>query len=205
MSRRCISLKIGPNLTWIKTAGCHLYDTAEGPGIVLCANHDRSEEGAMRAFSLQRSHRSLPNVFVQSWRRWMMSWADQLLETARLGSDNLEYLTHDRKGAGSDPCPVVGGHDDDLLRRLMLALELDPYELALSDPALLRHLRRRCALCQSREDCASDLARASAGQACQGQDDWRDYCENALALEMLVALRSRSKAALNYQRPPYIA
>ena len=159
----------------------------------------------MRAFSLQRSHRSLPNVFAQSWRRWMMSWADQLLETARLGSDNLEYLTHDRKGAGSDLCRVAGGHDDDLLRRLMLALDLDPYELALSDPALLRHLRRRCALCQSRKDCASDLARASVGQAWQGRDDWRDYCENALALEMLVALPSRSKVAPKSQCPPYIA
>jgi hypothetical protein len=28
MSRRRISLKIGPNLTWIKTAGCHLHDSA---------------------------------------------------------------------------------------------------------------------------------------------------------------------------------
>ena len=158
----------------------------------------------MRAFSLQRRHRSLPNVFAQSWRRWMARRAGQLLETARLGSDNLEYLTHDLKGAESELCTVAGGHADDLLRRLMLALDLDPYELALSDPALLRHLRRRCALCQSRQDCALDLARVSAGQAWQGRDDWRDYCENALALEMLIALRSRSKAAPKYQLP-YIA
>jgi hypothetical protein len=159
----------------------------------------------MRAFSLQRSRQSLTNVVAQSWRRWMMSWADQLLETARLGSDNLEYLTYDRKAADTDLCPVAGGHDDDLLRRLMLALDLDPYELALSDPALLRHLRRRCALCRSREDCASDLRRASVGQAWQGRDDWRDYCDNALALEMLIALRSHSKATPKYQRRPYIA
>jgi len=158
----------------------------------------------MHAFSPQRRHRSLPNVFVQSWRRWIARRADQLLETARLGSDNLEYLTHDLKAADSDLCTVAGGHGDDLLRRHMLALDLDPYEIALSDPALLRHLRRRCALCQSREDCASDLARASAGQAWQGRDDWRDYCENVLALEMLIALRSRSKAAPKYQCP-YIA
>ena len=158
----------------------------------------------MHAFSPQRRHRSLPNVFVQSWRRWIARRADQLLETARLGSDNLEYLTHDLKAADSDLCTVAGGHGDDLLRRHMLALDLDPYEIALSDPALLRHLRRRCALCQSREDCASDLARASAGQAWQGRDNWRDYCENALALEMLIVLRSRSKAAPKYQCP-YIA
>ena len=158
----------------------------------------------MRPFSLQRRHRSLPNMFAQSWRRWMARRADQLLETARLGSDNLEYLTHDPKAADCGLGPVTGGHADDLLRRLMLALDLDPYEMALSDPALLRHLRRRCALCQSRKDCASDLARASAGQAWQGRDDWRDYCENALALEMLLALRSRSKAAPTCQCP-YIA
>jgi len=158
----------------------------------------------MHAFSPQRRHRSLPNVFVQSWRRWIARRADQLLETARLGSDNLEYLTHDLKAADSDLCTVAGGHGDDLLRRQLLVLDLDPYEIALSDPALLRHLRRRCALCQSREDCASDLARASAGQAWQGRDNWRDYCENALALEMLIALRSRSKAAPKYQCP-YIA
>jgi len=151
----------------------------------------------MRAFSLQR-RQSLPNVFARSWRRWMTRRADQLLETARLGSDNLEYLTHNPKAADSELCTVAGGHADDLLHRLMLALDLDPYELALSDPALLRHLRRRCALCQSRQDCAL------AGQAWQGRDDWRDYCENALALEMLIALRSRSKAAPKYQLP-YIA
>ena len=158
----------------------------------------------MRKFSLRREHRSLLNVFVQLWRCWTATPADQLLETARLGSDKLEYLTHDLRVSNSGLCTIAGGRADDLLRRHMLALDLDPYEIALSDPALLRHLRRRCALCQSREDCASDLARASAGQAWQGRDNWRDYCENALALEMLIALRSRSKAAPKYQLP-YIA
>jgi hypothetical protein len=59
-------------------------------------------------------------------------------------------------------------------RRLMLASELDPYEIALSNLSLLRHLRKRCALCRSREDCASE-ARASSDQAWQGRDHWRDY------------------------------
>src|SRR5262249_61819081 len=104
----------------------------------------------------------------------------------------------------SAPCKIPGRRADDLLRRRMLSLGLDPYEMALSDPALLRHLQRCCGLCESREDCVSDLARASAGQAWKGRDDWRDYCENALALDMLLALRSRSKAAPKYQCP-YIA
>ena len=157
----------------------------------------------MRTFSLRCGRRSLPKVFVQLWRRWMASPADQLLETARLGSDKLEYLTHDLRVSNSGLCRIANGHDD-LLRRRMLALGLDPYEMALSDPALLRHLQRCCGLCESRDDCVPDLARTSAGQAWPGRDDWRDYCGNALALEMLLALRSRSKAASTYQFP-YIA
>ena len=155
----------------------------------------------MRAVSLQRGHRLPPNVFVRLWRRWMAVQANQLLEAARLGSNKLEYLTHDREMSNSDLGTVAGGYADDLLRRRMLSLELDPYELALSEPALLRHLQKCCSLCESREDCASDLARASTDRAWQGRDDWRDYCENALVLEMLMALQSRSKAAPKYQFP----
>ena len=147
----------------------------------------------MRAVSLR--HRLPPNVFVRLWRRWMAAQANQLLEAARLGSDKVEYLTHGREMSNADLCRVAGRHVDDLLRRHMLALDLDPYEIALSDPALLRHLQRCCSLCESREDCASDLARASTDRTWQGRDDWRDYGENALVLEMLIALRSRSKAA----------
>jgi hypothetical protein len=40
-----------------------------------------------------------------------------------------------------------------------------------------------------------DLARTSSNQPSPGEDDWRDYCDNALALEMLIALQSRSKPA----------
>jgi hypothetical protein len=155
----------------------------------------------MRAFSLRRRHRSLPNMFAQLWRRWMATRADQLLETARLGSDKLEYLAHDLRVSNSGLCTIAGGHADDLLRCRMLSVKLDPYELALSDPALLRHLQRCCSLCESREDCASDLARASTEGAWQGRDDWRDYCENAWVLEMLMALQSRSKAGSKYQFP----
>jgi hypothetical protein len=153
----------------------------------------------MRAVSLR--DRLPPDMFVRLWRRWMAAQANQLLEAARLGSDKVEYLTDGRGMPNGDVCRVSGRHVDDLLRRRMLSLELDPYELALSDPALLRHLQRCCSLCESREDCASDLARASTDRSWQDRDGWRDYCENGLVLEMLMALQSRSKAAPKYQFP----
>jgi hypothetical protein len=167
----------------------------------LCAAMNDPREGTMRAFSLRARCRSLPNVFVQAWRRWTAARAGQLLEIARLGSDKLEYLTSGREMLDPDLGVVTGGRGDDLLRRRMLALELDPYELTLSDPALLHYLQGRCAQCESPDACESGLAHTSTNQTWQDRDDWRDYCENASALEMLVALRSRSTAAPKYQFP----
>jgi hypothetical protein len=154
----------------------------------------------MRAFSIRRRNQLPPNIFIRLWRRWMAAQADQLLEAARLGSDKVEYLTHGQEMSNTDRSRVTGRHLDDLLRRRMLALDLDPYELALSDPALLRHLEGRCARCESRHECASGLARGSTNEPWQG-GDWCAYCENAQALEMLIALRSRSRAAPKYQFP----
>jgi hypothetical protein len=153
----------------------------------------------MRAISLR--HLLPPNLFVRLWPRWMAAQANQLLEAARLGSDQLEYLTCNREMPNADLCMATGGDADDLLRRRLLVLGLDPYELALSDPALLRHLQECCAVCESRAGCASDLARTSTNEPWQGRDDWRDYCENASALEMLIALQSRSHAGSKYQLP----
>jgi hypothetical protein len=157
----------------------------------------------MRAVSVRRRRQLLPpNLFVRLWRRWMAAQASQLLEAARLGSNKVEYLTHGQEISTADRCKVAGKHVDDLLWRRMLAFGLDPYELGLSDPALLRHLRGRCADCENREECGLDLARTSSNQPWRGQDDWRDYCENSLVLEMLIALQSRSKApAPKYQFP----
>jgi hypothetical protein len=67
----------------------------------------------------------------------MATGADQLLETARLGSDKLDYLTHSPKASDADLCTIAGGRADDLVRRRMLALELDPYEMALRLARLL--------------------------------------------------------------------
>jgi len=44
--------------------------------------------------------------------------------------------------------------DANQLARRMVALDLDPYELTLSDPALVRHPQRQCSQCESRKGCA---------------------------------------------------
>jgi len=83
--------------------------------------------------------------------------------------------------------------DANQLARRMVALDLDPYELTLSDPALVRHLQRQCAQCESRERCVRDLAHDYRDAARRDRRNWREYCPTAL--DMLVVLQSRSKTA----------
>jgi hypothetical protein len=85
-----------------------------------------------------------------------------------------------------------------LMRSRMVALDLDPYELTLSDPALVRHLQRQCTLCKSREGCLLDLAHECKGAAWRDRRKWREYCPNASALDILIVLQSRSKTAPRY-------
>jgi hypothetical protein len=154
---------------------------------------------------MRQQRNQLPlNVFTRLWQRWMADQAAQLLEAARLGSDKLEDLTTGQEISNANRCKVAGKQLDDLLFRRMLAFDLDPYELALSDPALLRHLQRRCAECENRDECALDLGCASSNKPWEDQNDWRDYCENALALEMLIALQSRSKPPAAKCQLPFV-
>jgi hypothetical protein len=73
----------------------------------------------------------------------------------------------------------------------MAALDLDAYELAITEAALVRHLQSRCLSCEAWRRCLQDLSSDRVGSA------WRDrcmnYCPNAAVLKMLTALQSRPK------------
>ena len=77
------------------------------------------------------------------------------------------------------------------LRHRMVTLDLDPYEWALSEPALLRHLDRRCSQCESRARCTFDLAAELTGAFGPEPRQWRRYCPNAATLEMLSTAQKR--------------
>jgi len=127
-------------------------------------------------------------AFGQWWQRFRTG---KLLEVACLHIQRVKYLGY-YAGCADLRAFVRNSHNDDnLLARRMLALGLDPYELALSDPALVRHLQRQCTLCDNRECCIQDFAREPSDAALR--DDWGDYCPNILALDMLVGLQSRSR------------
>ena len=132
----------------------------------------------------------------QSWQRLIGAPAEELLEAACLCARRVKYLAYYVGSADLRAFLRHSRSDANLLARRMEALGLDPHELALSDPALVRHLQKQCTLCDNRECCLQAFAREPRGAALR--DDWRDYCPNALALDMLAGLQSRSKAEVKY-------
>jgi len=130
-------------------------------------------------------------AFKQGWQRLIEVRAGELLEVALLCNRRVKYLAYYVGSADLRAFVRCSRDDANLLARRMVALGLDPYELTLSDPALVRHVQKQCTLCDNRECCLQAFARESSGAALR--DDWRDYCPNALALDMLVGLQSRSR------------
>jgi hypothetical protein len=130
-----------------------------------------------------------------AFRQWIGIRAGELLEVACLRAERVKYLAYYLGSADLRAFVRYSRSDANLLARRMEALGLDPYELALSDPALVRHLQKQCILCDNGQCCLQAFAREPRGAALR--DDWRDYCPNALALELLVGLQSRSRPIAN--------
>jgi hypothetical protein len=129
----------------------------------------------------------------QLWHRWIGTPVIGLFEVARLGMGRVKYLAYYVRSSELRAFVRHSGTKSNLLARRIVALGLDPYEVALSDPALVRHLQKLCTLCDNRECCLQDLTGMANGSVLRNREDWRDYCENALALDMLAGLQSRSK------------
>jgi hypothetical protein len=134
------------------------------------------------------------------WQRWIGTLANGLFEAARVGVGRVKYLAYYISSSELRAFVRHSNNKDNLLARRMVALGLDPYKEALSDPAFVRHLQKLCTLCDNRECCLQDFTRSSTGSVSKSHEYWRDYCDNALALELLVGLQSRSKNALKSSR-----
>lgn len=82
-----------------------------------------------------------------------------------------------------------------LLPRRLVSLGLDPDELARLEPAVFCELHRRCTVCESKGECAVDLAADVAHPAWQNRADvWHDYCPNVATLTALADGGSLSPA-----------
>ena len=155
----------------------------------------------MRSFPPRQDRGPARWSFARWCRQWSALQVGELLEMARLGTGEVAYLTqHMGTSAADDHAVSRGDVEADLLRRRMMALGLDPYEWARSEPALLRHLSRCCSQCPTPERCALDLEAEANGAVRCGQN-WRTYCPNVATLDALSAVQQRSQVTPKYVFP----
>jgi hypothetical protein len=157
----------------------------------------------MSSRSTQARHGAVLGAMVQGWRRVIGIGAAKLLKLARSGAGSVGYL---KSGLGSrlaeSSQPLTrAANNATLLARRMAALDLDAYELAITEAALVHHLKRRCMSCEAWRRCLQDLTPDRADLDWQECQDWMDYCPNASALKMQSALQSRTKIAPRYSFP----
>jgi len=137
---------------------------------------------------------SVLSAIVQGWRRAI---GVQAAELARSHAEKVGRWRSDSASCGPDAYQALtrAPNDATLLACRMAALDLDSYELAITEAALIHHLQSRCLSCEAWRCCLQDLTRDRVSTAWRDRQDWTNYCPNASALKMLSALQNRTKNA----------
>jgi hypothetical protein len=133
--------------------------------------------------SRDQKRRSPFEAISRWWRDWART-ASALSELKCCGEDQVERIAKDVGLSAAELRKLVsrGPEAANLLLRRMAALDLDRNEVSRTEPRTFQDLQRVCTMCETRRQCARDLARDSANTA------WQSYCPNAATLMALDAL-----------------
>ena len=65
------------------------------------------------------------------------------------------------------------------MKKMLIALRVDPHALVSTDPAVMRDLQRLCVVCSQKGRCEHELAKGTASE------HFREFCPNAFTLDAL--------------------
>ncbi len=132
--------------------------------------------------SATEQFRSLAADVARWWWNWRGNRAARA-ELNRLDPETAAAIARD-VGASRDELRALAGKwpdSADLLSRRMIALHLDPKQIARAQPAVSNDLKKLCSLCFEKRHCAHDLDSGATDTA------WRHYCPNTFTLTSLGA------------------
>jgi hypothetical protein len=143
-------------------------------------------EGVAAMHESSTEHRSsIVTGIAQWWRNWRGNRAG-MAELKDFSPDELRRLALEIGVNPEDMRPLAGKWPEsaDLLARRMAALQLDPLEVARSQPAVSNDLKKLCSFCMSKGECAHDFASGAPNSK------WEEYCPNTSTLKALSAERA---------------
>jgi len=77
-----------------------------------------------------------------------------------------------------------GGNSANLLKRMLVALQVDPKVIADMDPLVMREMKWLCITCSNKRQCEHELAKGTAAE------HFEQYCPNAVSIDELLNQKS---------------
>jgi hypothetical protein len=126
---------------------------------------------------------------IADWVKQYRQAVDARSEFAHCTPDEVKAMAKDLGMTPSDLRTLAdqGPEAADLLKRMLVALKVDPKILGNLDPRISRNLQRSCITCGEKRRCRHEL---TAGTAVRNM---HEYCPNALTLkDIFDAVNSRT-------------
>jgi uncharacterized protein DUF6455 len=126
---------------------------------------------------------TLHNAFV-AIARWVDRYRDMLDPMRQFGSctpDDVRAIAQDLSLTPTELMTLTRKGPDSarLLSQLLIALGVDPKQLAQQDAAMMRDLQRLCVNCGYKRQCEHDLREGTSAA------HYAEYCPNAYTLGLL--------------------
>jgi len=143
-----------------------------------------SMEGAMPAREVGEPRYPTVEFVLDAIAGWINKYRHTYGVRDELGQCGQEEVMRIAKDLGlpvSDlrGLAAKGPGSADILKKMLLALSVDPQALAKTDPVVMRDLQRLCILCSHKGRCQHELARGTAAE------HFREFCPNAYTLDAL--------------------
>jgi transcriptional regulator with XRE-family HTH domain len=132
-------------------------------------------------------------IVLNSIADWVSKYRDAVSASGVVGQcspDEVKQIADDLGVSTGELRELMnkGPHAADLLQKLLVALKVDPKELARTEPLVMRDLQRLCTTCGAKKRCTQELAKGTAAA------HFHEFCPNAYTLDALFEEKKQASA-----------
>lgn len=141
--------------------------------------------------STQHTAYPVIEMVLGSIANWVSRYRDtHANELGQCSPDEVREIASDLGVSASQLTELArkGPHAADLLKKMLVALKVDPELLAKNDPLVMRDLQWLCVHCGEKKRCGHEISDGTAAT------HFQEFCPNAMTLEALFNEKDRPAA-----------